>query len=87
MTPRDLGNINSKGNSCGNISRDFLGRPLHTLNPQRRHHGWCQPGKFSKFVPQRALKMHSQGLSVLRFFCKTLSKLLKFTLRNTLPHR
>ena len=29
--------------------------------------------------------MHSLALLVLRFLCKTFSKLLKFTLRNTLP--
>ena len=33
-------------------------------------------GKFSKLVPPDALKMHSLGLPVLRFFCKTFSKLL-----------
>ena len=39
---------------------------------------------FSKFVPPVALKMHSLTLPVLRFLCKTFSKLLKFTLRDTL---
>ena len=32
--------------------------------------------KFSKFVPPDAPKMHSLSLSLLRFFCKTFSKLL-----------
>ena len=43
----------------------------------------AQSGKFSsKFVPPDALKMHS--LFVLQFSCKTVSKLLKFTLQHTL---
>ena len=41
---------------------------------------------FLKFVPPDALKMHSLALSVLRFLCKTFSKLLKFTLSNTPLH-
>ena len=39
--------------------------------------------KFSKFVPPDVLKMHSPAVSVLKFLCKTFSKLLKFTLQNT----
>ena len=62
----------------------FLGRPLHTLHPQRQHHHWCQVEKFSKFLPTDTLKMHSQALTVLQFLCETFSKLLKLTLRKTL---
>ena len=36
-------------------------------------------GNFSKFVTLDALKMHSLIPYVLRFYCKTFSKLLKFT--------
>ena len=60
----------------------FFGRPLHTLNPRSSHHGWRRPDKFSKFLPSDALKMHCLSLSILRFPCKTFSKLPKFTLRN-----
>ena len=45
----------------------------------------CWPGKFSEFVPADALKMHYPAMSVLVFLCKTFSKLLKFSLENTLP--
>ena len=39
---------------------------------------------FKICVPPEVLKMHSLALSVLRFLCKSFSKLLKFTLRSTL---
>ena len=65
------------------VSRVFLGRLEHTLNPWQLHHVLHQAEKF-KFVTPNALKMHSLALSVLRFLCKTFSKLIKFTLRNTL---
>ena len=65
------------------VSRTFLGRLVHTLNPQRRHHSWHQAQKFSKFVPPNILKMQSLALSVLRFLYKTFSKLLKLTLKKT----
>ena len=39
--------------------------------------------KSSKFVPPDVLKMHSPTVSVLKFLCKTFSKLLKFTSQNT----
>ena len=45
--------------TCSNVSRIFLGRPIHTLNPWRCHHGWCRAEKFSKFVLPDTLKMHS----------------------------
>ena len=71
------------------VSRAFLGIPVYKSNRRRCHHVWCQLGKFSKFVPLDALKMHSLApslaLYVLRFLCKTFSKLGKFTLRNTPP--
>ena len=55
------------------ISRVFFGRPVHTPNPRRRHHGWHQAEKFPKFVPPTTLKIHSLALSVLRFFCQNYS--------------
>ena len=58
----------------------FRGRPIHTSNSQKGHHGWRWAGKFLKFVPSDALKMHSLALYVLKFVCKAFSKLLKFTL-------
>ena len=39
-----------------------------------RHHGWW---KFLNLVPPDALKMHSLAVPVLRFLCKTFSKLRK----------
>lgn len=60
---------------CSDISRVFLGRLIHILNPQRCHHGWCWVVKFSKFEPPDALKIHSVALYVLRFHL-TFSKLL-----------
>ena len=39
-----------------------------------RHHGWW---KFLNLVPPDALKMHSLAVPVLRFLCKTFSKLSK----------
>ena len=48
-----------------------------------RHYGWCWVENL-KFVPLDALKLHSMALRVLRFLCKTFSKLLEFTLQNTL---
>ena len=69
------------------VSRVFLSRPVHTSNPRRQYHGWRQTGKFSKFVPPNALKMHSLALSVLRFLCKPFSKLLKLALRKALFRR
>ena len=62
----------------------FLGRPVHTSNPWRLHHGWCRACTFSKLVPRNNQKMHSLALSVRRFLCKMFFKLRKFTLQNTL---
>ena len=62
----------------------FGGQTVHTSNPRPRHHGWRYVVKFSKCVSPDALNMHYPALSVLRFLCKTFSKLLKFTLQNTL---
>ena len=42
--------------------------------PLFRHPGWQ---KFLNLVPPDALKMHSLSVPVLRFLCKTFSKLLK----------
>ena len=42
--------------------------------PPFQHHGWW---KFLNFVPPDALKMHSLAVPVLRFLCKTFSKLRK----------
>ena len=66
------------------ISKVFLGRWVHASNPRMCHHCWCLGETFPKSVHPNTLKMHSQALSVLRFLCKTFSKLLKFTSRNTL---
>ena len=66
------------------ISRVFLGRMVHTLNPWRCNHGWHLAEKCSKFVPPDTLKIHSLPLSVLRFLCKTFSILLKLSLWKTL---
>ena len=66
------------------VSRVFLGRPVHTLNPQRHDQGWRWGEKFSKFLPPNTQKIQSVALSVLRFLCNTFSKLFKLTLWKTL---
>ena len=65
----------------GNISD-----PLHTLCTGIQGQTGTPVHKFLKFVLPDALEMPSLALSVLRFLCKTFSKLLKFTLQNTLVH-
>ena len=40
-------------NTFSDISRVFLGRPVHTLNQRGRHCGWRRADKFSKFLPKR----------------------------------
>ena len=67
------------------IQSFFLGRPVHTLNPRRRHR-LAQSEKVPKFVPPDILNVHSLALSVLRILCKTFSKLLNLALRKTLFH-
>ena len=52
------------------VFRVFLGRPVQTLNPQWRCHGWSQANKFLKFVLPDTLEMHSQTLPFLDFFVK-----------------
>ena len=47
---------------------------LGVLPPPFRHHVWQ---KFLNLVPPDALKMHSLAVPVLRFLCKTFSKLRK----------
>ena len=50
---------------------------LGVAPPPFRHHGrW----KFLNLVPPDALKMHSLAVPVLRFFCKTFSKLRKLNI-------
>ena len=63
------------------VYRVFLGRPVHTSNPRRWHHGWRRVEKFSKFVPPETVKIRSLALSFLRFLCKSFFKLLKLSLR------
>ena len=57
-----------------------FGKPV---NPSNQHPNF---ENFSKFVPPDALKIliHSLVLPVFCFLCKKFSKLLKFTLQNTL---
>ena len=57
-------------------SRVSLGRPVHRSNPQLQ--------KYLKFAPPDSPKMHSLVLPVFSFLCKIFSKLLKFTLQDTL---
>ena len=47
---------------------------LGVLPPPLCHHGWQT---FLNLVPPDALKMHSLAVPVLRFLCKTFSKLRK----------
>ena len=47
---------------------------LGVLPSSFRHHGWQ---KFLNLVPPDTLKMHSLAVAVLRFLCKTFSKLHK----------
>ena len=69
------------GNPTSDLSRVFLGRPIYTSNVERRRQGWRQADKCLKIVPPHTLKVHSLPVSVLRFLCKTFSKLRKLTLR------
>ena len=63
--------------------QSFFGQTGTYIKSKKAPPRLAQSGKFSsKFVPPDALKMHS--LFVLQFPCKTVSKLLKFTLQNTL---
>ena len=50
------------------------------IEPTKIPQSLASTSKFSKFVPPDALKMHPLTLFLLRFLCKTFSKLLKFTL-------
>ena len=54
----------------------FWADRLHPVVPPPpfRHPGWQ---KFLNLVPPDALKMHSLAVPVLRFLCKTFSKLHK----------
>ena len=63
------------------VSRVFLGRLIHTLNPGKRHHDWHSGKNVSKLVLADALKLHPLALFALRFFCKTFPK---FTLSDAL---
>ena len=58
------------------VSRVFLSRPVTSWSYPSPfpHHGWQ---KFLNLVPPDALKMHSLTMPVLRFLCKTFSKLRK----------
>ena len=80
----DTPNLRVPWSISSDVSIVFLGRLVHISKPRRRHHGWRKAEKFSKCVPPDTLKMHSLALSVLRFLCKTFSKLLKVTLRKAL---
>ena len=60
------------------VSRVFLGRPVHTSNRCKRHHGWHRAEKYLKFVSLDTLKMHSLALSFLRFLCLFLKFCLFF---------
>ena len=73
-------------NSCeiSDVSRVFLGRPVHTSNARSRQDGWRWAECFSKLVPPETLKKHSLALSTLKFLCKTFPKLLKLSLQKTL---
>ena len=58
------------------ISRVFLGRPVTSWSsPSPFPPPWLS--KFLNLVPPDALKMHSLAVPVLRFLCKTFSKLRK----------
>ena len=58
------------------VSRVFLGRPVTSSSPSSPfcRHGWR---KLLNLVAPDALKMHSLAMPVLRFLCKTFSKLRK----------
>ena len=52
------------------VSRVFLGRLVHTLNPWRHHYGWDANRYISKTVPPNALKMHSLTFFLVDYFEK-----------------
>ena len=70
--------------NTSDVSRVFLGRPIHISNPRRHQHGWHQAEKCSIFVLPNTPKINSLAPYVLRFFCKTFSKFLQLSLRKTL---
>ena len=41
------------------VLRVSLGRPVHTLNPQRHNHGWSRAANFLKLCPQMLKKYTS----------------------------
>ena len=61
------------------ISRVFLGQTGAYIESRL-----APSGNIFKSCASRCSKKHSLALIVLRFPCKTFSKLLKFTLRNAL---
>ena len=58
------------------VSRVFLGRPVHTSNPQRCHHSCRWAEKFSKFVLQMLSKCTPRHFLLLNNFVKHLSNYL-----------
>ena len=65
---------------------DFFGAQWYYYQTHEGAVGWCRVDKFSNFVPPDTLKMLSLALPVLRFLCKSFSKLLKLILQKTLFH-
>ena len=74
--PAPIRPSNNLENKTSDVSRVFLGRPVTSWSspPPFRDHGWQ---KFLSLVPPDTLKMHSLAVLVLRFLCKTVSKLHK----------
>ena len=57
---------------------------IDTSDASRIFLGWHPAEKIPKFMPPDTLEMQFLVMSVLRFLCKTFSKLLKLTLQKTL---
>ena len=68
---------------CQGHIESFLARGTYIKSMKAP--SWLVPNEYIfKIVPPYALKMHFLTLSLLRFFCKTFSELLKLTLRSTI---
>ena len=72
--------MHCKNTTCIVTYPDWL--HLGVPPPPFRHHVWQ---KFLNLVPPDALKMHSLAVPVLRFLCKTFSKLRKLNNETLFP--
>ena len=68
------------------VCKIFIERPAIVPTSDVFRVFWADQHIYQKFVPLDALKINSLSLSILTCLCKTFSKILKFTLWNTLQY-